>query len=107
MVYALLDLVLDMSELVNLRNEVSGVSMTVTAKEAQRILSHPVIGKYQKVVRTDKPEVLGEDSRTKADLLDEIRQRNYYRSDEDQIPTYGTKAELLDALAEDDLKGTD
>lgn len=47
-----------MSELVNLRNEVSGVSMSVTAKEAQRILSHPVFGKVNKVVRTPKPEVL-------------------------------------------------
>lgn len=47
-----------MSELVNLRNDISGRTETYTAEAAQRILSHPVFGKYNKVVRTAKPEVL-------------------------------------------------
>lgn len=48
----------NLDEFVSLRNTISGAAMEVTRRKAQEILSHPVFGAVNEVVRTPKPEVL-------------------------------------------------
>lgn len=43
-----------------LRNTISGVTMTVTDKEAEKYLSHPVFSNHMVEVDTPKDEVLTE-----------------------------------------------
>lgn len=45
---------------VNLRHKESRESFSYTPEQAEQWLNHPVFGQYLEVVRTDKPEVLGE-----------------------------------------------
>jgi hypothetical protein len=50
-----------------LRNKESRESFAYTPEQAEQWLDHPVFGRNLEVVRTDKPEVLGEpESKRKA-----------------------------------------
>lgn len=51
-----------------LRNTESRQSFAYTPEEAEQWLNHPVFGQHLEVVRTDKPEILGEpESKRKAE----------------------------------------
>lgn len=84
------------SPYVSLRNKTSGVSEELTHEAAERLLNHPFFGPHYEVVRTAKPEVLGEQS--KADLVAQIEELNLTRDVDDQISTTGNKPDLIAAI---------
>jgi hypothetical protein len=95
-----------MGELVRVKRTSDGAEFTIDAdavEDGLTVLTKDAVDRFGTPLGP-KPKIGPADfsGKTKAELVEEAEARNVGRADDDRIPTAGTKAELVAALAADD-----